>query len=208
MKKYLVEFIGTFFLVLTVGMTMIDPGAGPLAPLAVGSVLMVMVYAGAQYSGAHYNPAVTIALWVRGRCPTAEVGPYLIAQFFAGGAAGLTALAFKGDPALRPIDLNLLPALLAEFMGAFALCYVFLQVSTTKATAGNPYYGLAIGFAMAAMMMAFAGVSGGAVNPALAIGLAVVHLAKAGSLWIYLVAEFAAGISAALVFRFIDPEDA
>lgn len=68
MKKYIVEFIGTFFLVLTIGFTVLEPGAGAMAPLAIGSALMVMIYAGGHISGAHYNPAVTLAVWMRGRC--------------------------------------------------------------------------------------------------------------------------------------------
>src|SRR5450755_3761873 len=98
MKKYLVEFIGTFFLVLTVGMTVIDPGASTFAPLAIGSALMIMVYAGGHVSGGHYNPAVTIAVWLRGRCPAVDVLPYIGAQVAAGVVAAMTALALKGDP--------------------------------------------------------------------------------------------------------------
>ncbi len=64
MNKYLVEFIGTFFLVLTIGLVILEPGAGAMAPIAIGSVLMVMVYAGGHVSGAHYNPAVTLAVWM------------------------------------------------------------------------------------------------------------------------------------------------
>ena len=75
MGRYAVELIGTFFLVLTIGMTVIEPGAGTLAPLAIGSALMVMVYAGGHISGAHYNPAVTLAVWMRGRCAAADVPP-------------------------------------------------------------------------------------------------------------------------------------
>ena len=70
MAKYIVEFIGTFFLVFTVGMTVIEPGgAGEMAPLAIGSALMVMIYAGGHISGGHYNPAVTLAVWIRGTLP-------------------------------------------------------------------------------------------------------------------------------------------
>src|SRR5215475_7895096 len=98
MKKYLVEFIGTFFLVFTIGMTVIDPGAGALAPLAIGSALMIMVYAGGHVSGGHYNPAVTIAVWLRGRCPTGDVGPYIGAQVAAAVVAAFAVLALKGDP--------------------------------------------------------------------------------------------------------------
>ena len=81
--KYLVEFIGTFFLVTTIGMTVIDPGAGAMAPLAIGSVLMTMIYAGGHISGGHYNPAVTLAVWMRGRCPTKDVPGYMVAQVVA-----------------------------------------------------------------------------------------------------------------------------
>jgi aquaporin Z len=98
MKKYLVEFIGTFFLVLTVGMTVIEPGAGDLAPLAIGSALMIMVYAGGHVSGGHYNPAVTMAVWLRGRCARADVPGYIGSQIAAGIVAAFVVLGLKGDP--------------------------------------------------------------------------------------------------------------
>ena len=80
MNKYIAEFIGTFFLVLTIGCTVIGAGSGVIAPLAIGAALMVMVYAGGHVSGAHYNPAVTLAVWLRGRCEAKDVVPYWIAQ--------------------------------------------------------------------------------------------------------------------------------
>ena len=78
MNKYIVELIGTFFLVFTIGNVVIEPGAGPLAPLAIGAALMVMVYAGGHISGAHYNPAVTLAILIRGKCDAKDVAPYVI----------------------------------------------------------------------------------------------------------------------------------
>ena len=116
MKKYLVEFIGTFFLVLTVGMTVIEPGIGGLAPLAIGSALMIMVYAGGHVSGGHYNPAVTLAVWLRGRCSTADVPGYMLAQVAGGIAASFLALALKGNPTVMAGDLTVLPALAAELV--------------------------------------------------------------------------------------------
>src|SRR5258707_14845425 len=95
MKKYLAEFIGTFFLVFTIGMTVVAPGAGNLAPLAIGCALMVMVYAGGHVSGAHYNPAVTLAVWLRGKCPAADVGPYVVAQVPAPTRAAFAVKALK-----------------------------------------------------------------------------------------------------------------
>ncbi len=206
-KKYLVEFIGTFFLVLTVGMTVINPDSGVIAPLAIGSALMIMVYAGGHVSGGHYNPAVTLAVWLRGRCPQADVLPYLGSQFAGGIVAAMTVLLLKGDPTVTPQDLEIFPALVAELLGTFALAYVVLNVATAKATSGNSYYGLAIGFTVTVMAFALGGVSGGAFNPAVALGITVMHLAKTANLWIYLVANFAGGALAAAAFRFINPED-
>lgn len=208
MKKYLVEFIGTFFLVLTVGMTVIDPVvAVGFAPLAIGAALMIMVYAGGHVSGGHYNPAVTIAVWLRGRCGTADVPAYLGAQVLGAAAASFIALYLKGNPTLTPKEIVFVPALIAELIGTFALCYVVLNVATAKATAGNSNYGLAIGFTVTVMAYALSGISGGAFNPAVAIGGTLMHLVKASNLWVYLVANFAAGALAAAAFKFINPED-
>ena len=79
MRKLITEFIGTFFLVLVIGMAVIG-GKGDFSPIAIGSVLMCMVFAGAHVSGAHYNPAVTLAVLLRGRISLAEGIPYIIVQ--------------------------------------------------------------------------------------------------------------------------------
>jgi aquaporin Z len=208
MKKYLVEFIGTFFLVLTVGMTVIGNDAHNfLPPLAIGAALMIMVYAGGHVSGGHYNPAVTIAVWLRGRCSLADVPAYIIVQVLGALAAGSLTLYLKGATVATPSDLDTTRALLAEFVGTFALAYVVLNVATAKATAGNSNYGLAIGFTVTTMAFALGGVSGGAFNPAVAVGITFMHLAKTSYLWVYLVGDFAAAVAAALVFKFINPQD-
>ena len=207
MKKYLVEFIGAFFLVLTVGMTVIDPNSTQFAPLAIGSALMIMVYAGGHISGGHYNPAVTVAVWLRGRCPAADVLPYIGAQLAAGVVAALAVMALKGDPPMKPDDIKIAPALIGEFFGTFALCYVVLNVATAKDTAGNSNYGLAIGFTVMVMAFTFGPLSGGAFNPAVATGLMVMHKAAVANIWIYLVSNFGAGVFAAETFKFLNPED-
>jgi aquaporin Z len=207
MKKYLVEFIGTFLFVLTVGMVVIDPGIGSFAPLAIGSVLMVLVYAGGHVSGGHYNPAVTLAVWLRGRCPTADVPAYWISQILGAVVASYVVLYLKGNPTVTPQEIKMVPALIAEFIGTFALCYVVLNVATAKATAGNSNYGLAIGFTVMVMAFALGGISGGAFNPAIATGITVMHIEKSANLWIYLVGDLAGGALAALAFKFINPED-
>jgi len=208
MKKYLVEFIGTFFLVLTIGMTVIgrDPN-NYLPALAIGSALMVMVYAGGHVSGAHYNPAVTLAVWLRGRCAAVDVPGYLVAQVLGAAAASLLTLYLKGDPVVSPKEIAVSPVLAAELVGTFALAYVVLNVATAKATAGNSYYGLAIGFTVLTMAFALGGISGGAFNPAVAVGATIMGLFKGANLWIYLAANFGGGALAAAAFKFINSED-
>jgi aquaporin Z len=207
MKKYLVEFIGTFFFVLVVGMTVIKPDVGLMAPLAIGCTLMIMVYAGGYISGGHYNPAVTLAVWMRGRCPTADVPGYWVAQIVGALLAAQVTLFLKGNALVIPADIKIGPALLAEFIGTFALAYVVLNVATSKATAGNSHYGLAIGFTVVVMAYALGGVSGGAFNPAIATGITVMHIEQVANFWVYLVGDLAGGALAALTFRLINPED-
>jgi aquaporin Z len=188
-------------------MTVINPDAGTIAPLAIGSALMIMVYAGGHVSGGHYNPAVTLAVWLRGRCPPSDVLPYIGSQIAGGIVAAIITLYLKDDPTVTPAEIKVFPALLAELIGTFALAYVVLNVATAKATAGNSYFGLAIGFTITVMAFALGGISGGAFNPAVAVGITVMHVARAANLWIYLVANFAGGALAAMAFRFINPED-
>ena len=206
--KYLVEFIGTFFLVATIGFTVLKPGdAGNLAPLAIGSVLMVMVFAGGHVSGAHYNPAVTLAVTIRGKCPAVDVVPYMVCQVAGAVAASVIVGFLKGGGATEPGNPVVVNALLAEFLYTFALCYVVLNVATAKGTSGNSFYGLAIGFTVMAGAFAVGPISGGVFNPAVAVGITVMGLSKVANIWIFLVANFAAAIVAALAFKAINPED-
>lgn len=162
MKKCLTEFIGTFFLVMTVGMTAIEPGAGAMAPLAIGSALMIMVYAGGHVSGGHYNPAVTLAVWLRGRCPASDVLPYWVSQILGSLLASLVVLTFKHNPTGDAMNMNQPLGLLAEIIGTFALAYVVLNTATSKGTAGNSFYGLAIGFTVMTMAYGLGAISSGA----------------------------------------------
>lgn len=207
MNKYITEFIGTFFLVLTVGCCVIIGGAGVIAPLAIGSVLMVMIYAGGHVSGGHYNPAVTLGVWLRGRCPSKDVVPYWVAQILGAAVAACALNYLKGDASAKPMVLRPGPAFLAEFLFAFALVYVVLNTATAKATAGNSNYGLAIGFTVMAGAFAVGSISGAAFNPAVAVGISIMGLSAWSNLWIYLVANFAAGAAAACTFRAINLED-
>ena len=207
MKKYISEFIGTFFLVLTVGCTVIPAAAGVIPALAIGAALMVMVYAGGHISGAHFNPAVTTAVFVRGRCSAKDVVPYWIAQLLAGVIAAGVAVFLSGKSG-TPMEIKNIPAALAaEFLFTFALAYVVVNTATAKSTAGNSYYGLAIGMTVMVGAFSVGVVSGGAFNPAVAVGAAVMKLVKFSDVWIHIVADLAGGLVAGLAFKFLNPED-
>jgi aquaporin Z len=207
MNKYLVELIGTFFLVLTVGCTVIDKGAGALAPIAIGAALMVMIFAGGHISGGHYNPAVTLGVWMRGKCDGKDVLPYWVAQIAGALIAAAVVRVFKAGAVVTPGSLATVPALLAEFLFTFALVYVVLNVATAKGTSGNSFYGLAIGMTVMTGAFAVGNISGGAFNPAVAVGISMMGLAAWSNIWIYWVSELVAGAAAALVFKIANPGD-
>src|SRR3954462_14468278 len=199
MNKNLTEAIGTFFLVLTIGCTVVPGAAGVIAPLAIASALMVMIYAGGHISGGHYNPAVTLAVWLRGKCSTAELPAYMVAQVLGGAVAASVALYFKQGSELKAAPLSIGPALLAEFLFTFALAYVVLNVATARGTEGNSNYGLAIGFTVMVGAFAVGGISGGVFNPAVAVGITLMRLSSWANLWIFLVANFLGGLAAGLL---------
>jgi aquaporin Z len=207
MNKYVAEFIGTFFLVLTIGCTVIGHGAGPFAPLAIGSALMVMIFAGGHISGGHFNPAVTLGVWLRGKCETKDVVPYVIFQVMGAVLAALVVKFFKGGAAVAPLQPATVAALFAEFLFTFALVYVVLNVATAKGTSGNSFYGLAIGFTVMVGAFSVGSISGGAFNPAVAVGISAMGLSSWANIWIYLVADFAGAAVAAGAFKALNPAE-
>ena len=208
MRKYITEFIGTFFLVLTIGMV-VTGGKADFAPLAIGSVLMVMIFAGGHISGGHYNPAVTLAVLLRGKIPVREAIPYMIVQVIGAGAASFVVMYLMNDkiPDQAAEMADTTKGLVAEFLGTFALAYVVLNVATAKGTSGNSFYGLAIGFTVLTMAYALGGISGGAFNPAVAIGISLMKLAAWNNIWVYLLGCFGGASLAAIVFRINNPDD-
>lgn len=207
--KLIVEAIGTFFLVFTIGQTVKGPNASDLAPLAIGSALMVMVYAGGHYSGGHYNPAVTLGVTLRGKMTWAEAVPYMVAQVVGAVAAAGLVLFIKSRTSATvapstPNEYEMIAQAIGDFLFTFALVFVVLNSATARGTAGNSFYGLAIGFTVMVGAFAVGPVSGGAFNPAVGVGVFVMGLAGTTRLIIYLVADFLGGAAAALLFRALD----
>jgi aquaporin Z len=209
--KYAVEGIGTFFLVFTVGAAV--GSRSSLAPLAIGAVLMVMIYAGGHLSGGHYNPAVTLAVLARHRIGLRDAVAYWLVQFGAGVLAAVVVRTVI-DPAqlaaTATVTLSgrtLVAAFVAELLFSFALCYVVLNVATSKSHPDNSFYGLAIGFTVVAGAVAVGAISGGAFNPAVTLGAAVMGIFGWPTLWVYLVAQVVAGATAGVVFLILNPDD-
>ena len=203
-QRLTAEFIGTFFLMLTI--TMAVTYAGPLAPLAIGAGLTVMVFACGHISGAHFNPAVSLAIYLRGQMSLNEMWAYFGAEISGAAAASLVFLVLEERPA-EALSPTAGDALLVELLFTFALVWVILNVATSKGTEGNSFYGLAIGFTVMTGAFAVGAVSGGAFNPAVAIGAVIAGLIDAGSIWIYLIC-FVGGAIAAYTFAFASPEPA
>jgi aquaporin Z len=205
MRRYLTEFIGTFFLVFTIGLT-VTAGA-PMAPLAIGSSLMIMVYMGGHVSGAHYNPAVSLALLLRGKLGSVgEFAGYVASQLAGAVVAALATYLVVGQTLkVAPADsASTLAALLVEILFTFALALVVLNVAASAKTQGNSFYGLAIGFTITVGAFAGGPISGGAFNPAVGTGPILVDALVGGGslshLWLYLVGPFVGGALAAGVF--------
>jgi aquaporin Z len=206
MRKYITEFIGTFFLVFVIGMV-VRGGLGSFAPIAIGSVLMVMIFAGGHISGAHYNPAVTLAVLIRGKISSTDAVLYMISQILGAFVAGLAVTFFFDNMPAKAAELpNVIKPLLAEFIATFALAYVVLNVATAKGNAGNSFYGLAIGFTVLVMAYAVGSISG-AFNPAVAVGACYMQLNLWSDIWVVLLGSFAGGAVAGIVFNFLNVED-
>jgi aquaporin Z len=207
-RKYAVETIGTFFLTFAVAVSVLSHSV--YTPLAAGATLMVMIYAGGHISGGHYNPAVTLAVLVRHRIGTGDAVAYWIAQVVGGVIAGVVARAVVNPATVQTLHLAghaEAAAAVVELLITFALCYVVLNVATSKDQPGNQFFGLAIGFTVVAGAFAVGGISGGAFNPAVTLGAATAGIFAWSTLWVYIVVQLGAGIAAALAFLALNPSD-
>jgi aquaporin Z len=206
-QKLAVEFIGMFVFVFAVGMATESANHVGLAPIAIGSVLMVMVFAGGHVSGGHYNPAVSTAVLLRGRIKVHEWVAYLVTQFAAAALAGLLVNGIGGKQTTAATA-STGKMVVVELLFTFALAYVVLNVATAKGTEGNSFYGLAIGFIVVVGAISVGWVSGGAFNPAIALGATVFGAFPWSHIWIYLVADFAGAAVAAGAFLYIQGANA
>jgi aquaporin Z len=204
-RKALAEALATFLFVLAI-IAAVNSG-NPLTPLAIGFTLAVLVYATGHISGAHLNPAVSVGVFLRGGLSVADLIAYLIAQLVGGVLAALVSLTVwpAGEKAMV-IEVG--PAFLVEALFTLILVYVVLNVATSKDTAGNSFYGLAIGGVVFVGATTVGSISGGGFNPAVALGLSVSGHFAWSSLWLYFVAPIVGAVIAAILFRVLNTEDA
>ncbi len=209
LKKCLVEFIGTFFLVFTVASAVLFGGDnGVIAPLSIGFALMIMVYAGGHISGGHYNPAVSLAAAIRGALCWCKLVPYWIAQCLGAACAALLVAHYAVIPEFAGCPFSWVQVVIGEFLFTFALCYVVLQVATSPKTEGNSYYGLAIGATVLVGAFAVGGIFClGAFNPAVALGLGLIKSACWIGVGIISLTNLVAGACAALVYKLVEIEE-
>ena len=202
--KLITEFIGTFFLTLTICLAVVFGTVdSEFAPFAIASTLMVMIYAGGHVSGAHYNPAVTVAIYLRGSCEKSDIAPYSASQMAAATMAAVIAseVFMPGESGGEEMVMEAVPALAAELVFTFALAYVILNVATSESTEGNGYYGAAIALVVLAGALTVGSISGASFNPAVSVSLIVAGGLGVADSWIHFAPQIAGGALAAFVFK-------
>mgnify|MGYP003306581565 CR=1 FL=1 len=201
-QKITTEFIGTFFLSLTICTAAVYGSAGEYAPFGIAATLMVMIYAGGHISGAHYNPAVTVSIYLRGACEKDEVLPYIASQVIAAVSAAIVVENLLRPDELSPVAFELgTDAVVAELLFTFALAYVILNVATTESTSGNGYYGAAIALVVLAGAITVGSISEASFNPAVTSALIVSGKLTLADSWMHFVPQFVGAVLATYVFK-------
>ena len=201
-QKLTTEFIGTFFLSLTICTAAVYGSAGDYAPFGIAATLMVMIYAGGHISGAHYNPAVTVSIYLRGACDKDEVLPYIASQLIAAVSAAIVVENLLRPDELSPVAFELgTDAVVAELLFTFALAYVILNVATTESTSGNGYYGAAIALVVLAGAITFGSISLASFNPAVTSALIVSGKLTLADSWMHFVPQFVGAVMATYVYK-------
>lgn len=204
-RNAVAEALATFLFVFAI-IGAVNNADATLAPIAIGFTLMVLVYATGHLSGGHLNPAVSLGAWLRGALSVGDMIAYWVAQLVGGALAALVSFAvFPKAEAAAEIEVG--PAFLVEALFTFILVYVVLNTATSKDTEGNSFYGLAIGSVVVVGAFAVGPVSGGAFNPAVALGLTISGQLGWANLWLYVVAALLGGAVAALAFRVLNTHD-
>lgn len=208
MKKLFVECLGSFILSTLMIISVLQDSwtiASCIGSLAVCGLL----YSGGHISGGHFNPVISIAVFLRGRISVKDLPAYILAQFIGSALAAVATLIILSGKVGNPVvlDKQIISAMISEIIGSFIICFVFLNVATSKTTLGNSFYGIALGAVYGACLLVFGKISYGAFNPALGLGMAISQVTGFGNLWILWLAEAVGSVAAALAFVWIHGKD-
>ncbi len=208
MNKYITEFLGTLFLFLAVGSTVVGSYSADLGPIVVGGTLIALVYMGGPISRAHYNPAVSLAFWLLKKCSSRDTIIYIISQLLGAWVAlGVLAILFPLPEAVQMDVSGRIPqAFLAELVGTLMLVTVILNVAVSKRTAGNGYYGVAIGLTVMGGAFLFGVISGAAFNPAVAISMVGMKFLHVSQIWVHLTSQAVAAFVGVFLFKIMNPD--
>ncbi len=202
MKKLFIELFGTYFLVLIIGLSSGNP-------IAVGFGLMVLVYTGAHISGAHYNPAVTLALFLQKEISVLDSVKYVISQIVGSTLAALSIYLMNTNMQVQPVlGDSVYPIFFSEIIFTFLLVFVILNVATHPTLKGNSFYGLAIGLTVMAGIFSVGPISGAVFNPAVSVGPSIIDFITNEGVshyftWYYVVFPLIGSILAVLGFKFL-----
>ena len=202
MKKLFIELFGTYFLVLIIGLSSGNP-------IAVGFGLMVLVYCGAHISGAHYNPAVTLAMLLQKEISPLDSIKYFLSQTLGSTLAALSICLMNNNMQVQPVlGDSIYPIFFSEIIFTFMLVFVILNVATHPNLKGNSFYGLAIGLTVMTGIFSVGPISGAVFNPAVSLGPSFIDMVTDNGvshyfLWYYLVFPFIGSVLAVLSFKFL-----
>ncbi|HMO17643.1 MAG TPA: aquaporin [Oligoflexia bacterium] len=199
----MIEALGAFFLTLVVGLNILVAKNGQFAPFAIGLTLMVIVYAGGPISGGHYNPLVSIAVWIRGALRTRDVLPYISSQFLGASLAFFPVSFLVPHEAVSATNTDLAQIFAAEYLFSFLLAITVILCATNKSISGNSFFGIAIGTVLTISALSVGGISGAVLNPAVGFSLLIFNVLNVSVLPTYFAAQLLAGVSAGFLGRFL-----
>jgi len=200
------EFIGTFFMVFAIGCVIYQPSIGIMGPVAIGFTLMGMIYAGGHISKAHYNPAITLAFFLRKGMNRKDVPGYLTGEIMGASLAMLTCMYLFDFPESSVKQLLISPTIIVEFLGTFALAFVIMNVATAKAICGNGFYGLAISAIVVGLAYSVGPISGASFNPAVSLSLWIAGILDLPHFILHLIPQCTGAAAAVYMYLYLVPD--
>ena len=231
LPMYLAEFVGTLIVTCTFAMVTQpnityytssnindktqETQESFIAPVAVGFVMIALIYAFGHISGAHFNPSITIAVYIRGFITISDAFIFILVQLIGGFIGALCAWLITGiQPYIEPGNKykdRYGSVFVIEFIYAFAIAIVVINVATTEAQRGNFFYGVSIGMCICAAVASAQKISGGAFNPAVGTALSITNVMRDHGtfkyIWIYWIGPIGGGVFGGLSYYVLNAKE-